>query len=60
MNIKAYCIGAQSDGNGGWVKLYNLLEPVPGHPINSTVAADTITRLGYRLQVVPASSLKTK
>lgn len=58
MTIKAYTIGAQADGAGGWIKLYNLLEPLPGHPMFSTVTADTIERLGYQLQVVPAPAPK--
>lgn len=54
MFIKAYTIGFQDDARGGWVKLYNLLEPLPGHPAGSTVSLDTIERLGYRVHTVPA------
>lgn len=35
--------------------LYNLTADVPGHPVGSSVSAQTLTRLGYRLPATPAA-----
>ena len=42
--VKATYCGMMED-----VELWNLLEPVPGHPVGSTVSRRTLERLGFAL-----------
>ena len=35
-------LGFQDDGNGGGFWLFNLEQPIPGHPVGSTVSEQTL------------------
>ena len=40
--VRATYLGTQWDGVGGGFELYNLLDPLPGHPVGSTVSVQTV------------------
>ena len=44
----AVFIGTQTLGAVSF-DLYNLTQDIPGHPVNSTVSGETLTKAGYRL-----------
>jgi hypothetical protein len=46
-SITVEYIGVQRDDTHGDFPLYNLLEPMNGHPVYSTVSLNTIRAAGY-------------
>lgn len=53
----ALFIGCQDFPGRAPFPLFNLQRDIPGHPVNSTVSADTLIRAGY---AVPATKLSPK